>query len=154
MDNPLSNEVRPAVTPEAPSWPPHEAEPVAEQGHPADQILEPTITVAEPAPATEILVAPATSPQKSELDKEIEGVLQEDLDELFWNLKPEEQAAFKKKGEETAAGVRTLLGEATVRIQEIFQLILDWLKTLPGVNSFFAEKEAKIKTDKILRFRQ
>jgi len=27
---------------------------------------------------------------------------------------------------------------------------LDWLKILPGVNKFFLEQEAKIKTDKIL----
>jgi hypothetical protein len=35
-------------------------------------------------------------------------------------------------------------------VKKILALIRDWLKLIPGVNRFFLEQEAKIKTDKIL----
>jgi hypothetical protein len=37
-----------------------------------------------------------------------------------------------------------------VSTKKIFVLIRAWLKIIPGVNRFFLEQEAKIKTDKIL----
>lgn len=97
--------------------------------------------------------APITAPTKSQLEKEIEDVLAEDLEELYWALPEPERMIFKHKGEETASRIRILLGEAAVRFQEIFNLIVEWLKLLPGVSKFFIEQEAKIKTDKLIKFR-
>ncbi len=156
MDNQFVNEVRPLPPPEAPTWPPRESEPAPEniETAPEGPAAMPSVQDESPVVNTEPNLSAAPVVIKSDLEKEIEDVLQEDLDELFWNLQPAEQLAFKQKGEETAARVRTLLGETTLRIQEIFKAILEWLKILPGVNSFFAEKEAKIKTDKVLRLRQ
>lgn len=100
------------------------------------------------APAT----APIPVPAKSQLEKEIEDVLAEDLEGLYWELPESERMIFKYKGEETASKIRLLLGETAVRVQEIFNLIMEWLKLLPGVSGFFIEQEAKIKTDKLLKF--
>ena len=105
------------------------------------------------APSLLALPAAIQSPPKSQLEKEIEDVLAEDLEQLYWDLSEPERLIFKHKGEETASKIRLLLGEATVRVQEIFKLIIEWLKLLPGLSNFFVEQEAKIKTDKILRFR-
>lgn len=88
--------------------------------------------------------------QVDRLAKEIESVLAEDLTDLYLAMPPEKQKEFKAKGEETAFRVRELVQAAKVNAKKIFQLIRDWLKVIPGVNRFFLEQEAKIKTDKIL----
>ncbi|OGL86041.1 hypothetical protein A3I40_03220 [Candidatus Uhrbacteria bacterium RIFCSPLOWO2_02_FULL_48_12] len=100
-----------------------------------------------------LTTAPVSVPAKSQLEKEIEDVLAEDLEGLYWELSEPERMIFKHGGEETASKIRLLLGETVVRVQEIFNLIVEWLKLLPGVSKFFIEQEAKIKTDKLLKFR-
>jgi hypothetical protein len=87
---------------------------------------------------------------KDEVNREIEDILSEDLAELFLKMNPEEQATFQAKGEETASAIRRLLNSAKVNLKKILFLVSDWLKMIPGVNKFFLEQEAKIKTDKIL----
>lgn len=155
LQNPIEKQVL-GASPEAPSWPPREEEPLRESAPVAEkEALAATGHAAlEPKVESEGASASTANVEKNGIEKEIENILEEDLDQLFWNLSPTDQTVFKQRGEETAGRIRSLLGEATLRVQEIFQLILDWLKTLPGVDTFFAEKEAKIKTDKIIRFRK
>ncbi len=69
---------------------------------------------------------------------------------MYLSMSPEKQAEFREKGEETRSRIRVLVGSAKVNAKKIFHLIRGWLKTMPGVNRFFLEQEAKIKTDKIL----
>ena len=57
---------------------------------------------------------------------------------------------FKIKGEETAGKIRELLKSTHIKVKKIFRLIYEWLRLLPGVNKFFLEQEAKIKTDNIV----
>jgi hypothetical protein len=92
-------------------------------------------------------VAPA---QIDRLEKEIDGILEEDLKELYVAMPPQKQAEFREKGEETRSKIRQLVSSAKVNAKKIFVLIRGWLKIIPGVNRFFLEQEAKIKTDKIL----
>ena len=68
-------------------------------------------------------------------------------------MSKEDQEAFKKKGEETAGKIKELLKSFKDKTKEIVKLIKSWLKMLPGVNKFFIEQEAKIKTDKILNIK-
>jgi hypothetical protein len=116
-------------------------------------------TPIETTPPLSPPAAPALAPSppppavKSHLEQEIEAVLAEDLEELYWELPEPERLIFKHRGEETASQIRLLLGEARLRVQEIFRLLVEWLKLLPGVSQFFVEQEAKIKTDKLLKFR-
>jgi hypothetical protein len=90
------------------------------------------------------------APVKDELTQEVESVLEEDLDEMFENLPPEKQQEFKEKGEETAGMIKLMIGSTKVKSRKIVHWIKDWLKMIPGINKFFLEQEAKIKTDKLL----
>jgi len=120
-----------------------------------------------PAPETFIEKKPELPPQKMptlpsarpvaapglkdpELVK-IEKILEEDLEDIFFSMPANRQAAFKKKGEETALKINILMHQAKINIKKIIRLIRDWLKMLPGVNLFFLEQESKIKADKIVQ---
>lgn len=87
---------------------------------------------------------------RDELTKEVEHIMEEGLKDAFKELSPTEAQAFKIKGEETAREIRQLLKSTKVKIKKIFQLLFEWLKLLPGINTFFLEQEAKIKADKIM----
>ena len=102
------------------------------------------------APAVTAPVAPAKSPV---LEK-IEDVLEEDLEDIYFQLPQNKQAEFAKKGEETAIQIKRLLGHVKVRVGKILELIKNWLRFIPGVNKYFLEQEAKIKTDKILKIKE
>lgn len=80
----------------------------------------------------------------------IDSILSEGLDEVFLSLKPQEQAHFKKEGEETVKKINRLLSETKVKINKIMDLIRRWLRLIPRVNRYFLEQETKIKTDKII----
>ncbi|MFH1253381.1 MAG: hypothetical protein V1664_03570 [Candidatus Uhrbacteria bacterium] len=123
---------------------------VVESANEAEPIKSAEATEAPP-PATPIAITPAVPVlPKDEIVQEIEELLSEDLTDLFLKMKPEDQEAFRLKGEETASKIRVLLSAAKVNVKKILFLICDWLKMIPGVNRFFLEQEAKIKTDKIL----
>lgn len=81
---------------------------------------------------------------------EIENILEADLEEIYFNLPDESKIIFKTEGEETARKINSLLDETKVAVQKILDLIVTWLSVVPGVNRFFVEQEAKIKTDKII----
>jgi len=87
---------------------------------------------------------------KDELTAKIEKVMEEGINDAYQRLSPVAKQEFKLKGEETAGKIRELLRSAHVKAKKILQLILEWLKMLPGINRFFLEQEAKIKTDRII----
>ena len=123
-----------------------EEEASASNTKPEQAVSEGSAPVAQPASP-----AIAAYAHKDRLTLEIEKVLEEDLTDLFLKMNPVERQAFKAKGEETLSKIRQLANAATVNTRKIFSLIREWLKLIPGVNTFFLEQEAKIKTDKILR---
>lgn len=91
---------------------------------------------------------------RDEVTVAIEKIMEEDLQDAFKELTPIQKQEFKIKGEETATQIRQLLQKTHVKVKNIFRLILEWLKMLPGINKFFLEQEAKIKTDKILTIKE
>ena len=91
---------------------------------------------------------------KSETLKNIENIMAEDLIRFYEKLPQDEKIEFKKKGEETATKIEQLLQKAKVKVGKILNLIKKWLKMIPGINKFFLEQEAKIKTDKILALKE
>lgn len=94
---------------------------------------------------------PTQIPQvKDDVTLEIETIMEKDLAEAYKELTPIQQQEFKIKGEQVAWEIRNLLKKTHVKVKSVFRLILEWLKMLPGINKFFLEQEAKIKTDKIL----
>lgn len=89
-------------------------------------------------------------PVKDETIIKIERILEDGLNDSYQRLSPVARQEFKLKGEQTATQIRDLLKDSHVKIKKILRLILDWLRMLPGINHFFLEQEAKIKTDKII----
>lgn len=94
---------------------------------------------------------PTVIPQvRDELTIKIENLMEEGLKDAFVELSTIQKQQFKIKGEQTAFEIRNLLKATHIKVKKIFQLILEWLKILPGINRFFLEQEAKIKADKII----
>lgn len=91
---------------------------------------------------------------KDELTEEVEEIMEEGLEDVFDELTPTQQQEFKIKGEETARKISNLIRQGKAKVKNIFKLIFEWLKTLPGINRFFLEQEAKIKADKIAKLDQ
>lgn len=117
----------------------------------------PKVEVKEGVAAPELPTAPVTAPvapAKSQVLEKIEDVLEEDLEAIYFQLPPERQAEFAQKGEETATKIEGLLGHVKFKVSKILELIKNWLKLIPGVNKYFLEQEAKIKTDKILKIKE
>lgn len=98
-----------------------------------------------------VVVMPRT---KDELTIRIEKVMEENMTDVFRELSKVQQQEFKMKGEETAYKIRQALKKTHVKVKEIFRLLIEWLRMLPGINKFFLEQEAKIKADKILAIRE
>ena len=98
---------------------------------------------------------PTTVPQvRDELTIEVEKIMEQDLGDAFAELTPIQKQEFKIKGEQIAFEIRSLLKKTHIKAKTIFKLIMEWLKMLPGINKFFLEQEAKIKTDKILALKK
>ena len=94
-------------------------------------------------------VIPPLSINNQQVPK-IEKIMESGLLDAYSKLSPIAKQEFRLKGEQTAFKINELLQKTHVKIKKILKLILDWLKLLPGVNRFFLEQEAKIKTDQIL----
>ena len=94
--------------------------------------------------------AAVSAQSKDPMLAQIEQMLSDDLFSVYESLPPKAQSEFKSKGEEVATKIQNLIVSAKVVAKDILALIVSWLKIIPGVNSFFLEQEAKIKTDKIM----
>lgn len=104
------------------------------------------------APAANLTsIQPQPALTKDPLEEKVEDVLEAGLGEAYLNLSPADKQEFKAVGEQTVKKITVLLQQAHVKIKEIFLLIVRWLKVIPGVNKFFLEQEAKIKTDQIIK---
>lgn len=119
-------------------------------------------TSAEEAPTTEINIpaasegAPAAAAAvptvKDEVMIQVEKIMEEEMGPYFDAMPEEAKVRFKKKGEEVAGQIAVMVRTFRVKVKVILHLIRDWFLTIPGVNKFFMEQEAKIKTDKILEY--
>ena len=97
----------------------------------------------------QVVVDPLVA-EDDRLTKEVESIMEEDFTDIFLSMPPDKQQEFKETGEETLSKIRQLLESTKINAKKIFQLLRDWMKIIPGVDRFFLEQEAKIKTDKIL----
>lgn len=98
---------------------------------------------------------PVIMPQvRDDITLKIEHIMSEGLTDAYRSLTPLQQQEFKLRGEQTAVQIRILLQETKIKVKKIFQLLIEWLKLLPGVNRYFLEQEAKIKADHIIALHQ
>jgi len=98
--------------------------------------------------------APALTAEEEERVKSIEKILAQDLEEVYMQMSPEQQVAFKAGGEQAARKINGLMQKTKIKVAEILNIIKNWLKLIPGVNKFFFEQEAKIKTERILKLKK
>ncbi len=101
-------------------------------------------------PAKARKAAPPIPQFQDAMSVKIEKILEIGLADEYAKLSPIAKQEFKIKGEEITTKIRDLLQATNVKVKTIFYLIIEWLKVLPGVNNFFLEQEAKIKTDLII----
>ncbi|MEK7606638.1 MAG: hypothetical protein AAB444_00335 [Patescibacteria group bacterium] len=96
--------------------------------------------------------APRVIPQakKDPVQTEVERILAEDIEELFQALPKDRQEKFNTRGDEVAGEVFGMMARAKANAKKIFKLIRAWLMMIPGINRFFLEQEAKIKTDRLM----
>ena len=126
----------------------------APEQEPSEQKPAPEQPASQPAPRT-IKPRPAMPlPAKDAVMVKIEKIMEEGLNDSYQRLSPVAKQEFKLKGEQAASQIRELLKSAHIKVKKILRLILDWLRMLPGVNHFFLEQEAKIKTDKIIALKK
>ena len=118
-------------------------EPAKEKIAPEQISPQPPKQMIKPRPAMPL-------PVKDAVMVKIEKIMEEGLNDSYQRLSPVAKQEFKLKGEQAASQIRELLKSTHVKVKKILRLILDWLKILPGINHFFLEQEAKIKTDKII----
>ncbi len=83
--------------------------------------------------------------------KQIENVLSDGLEDVYFSMDKRQQRVFKETGEKVAEQIYVLLHDAKIKVKKIFELILNWLRLIPEVNKWFVLQEAKLRTDKILK---
>lgn len=96
-------------------------------------------------------VATSSDPRAGVL-KQVEGLLADGLQGLYMSLPDARRAAFKQTGELVANKITDMIMYGKARAKEIWKLIGEWLRAVPGVNRYFLEQEIKIKTDRIMMF--
>jgi len=137
---------------------PHRPEKIASPEIKAEQVsatpeyAPENLKAGEAAPVAPRPITPAVSYQEQRAQA-IDAILAEGLHEIFLKMDAPHQQAFKKRGEETVKKINALLDKTKVKANKIIALIKSWLKLIPGINRFFLEQEAKIKTDKIIRIK-
>ncbi|MDO8617777.1 MAG: hypothetical protein Q7N87_02740 [Candidatus Uhrbacteria bacterium] len=86
---------------------------------------------------------------KDDVTVEVEKILEEGL-QTYYNAMPEmARARFRGKGVEVSVQIANMVRVFHLQAKKVLKLIRDWLLTIPGVNKFFLEQEAKIKTDRL-----
>ncbi len=91
-----------------------------------------------------------TALEKDQVTIEVEQILEKNLSEIYNSLPDDVKPVFKKKGEQTALAITDMVKRAAVKMSEVMRIVMDWLKIIPGVNRFYLEQEAKIKSDHIV----
>jgi hypothetical protein len=115
-----------------------------------EQQLEQEAPVQAPEVHEEPSVAVQAALPKDDLLVEIEEVLAEDLTDIYLNLPEEKRPLFREKGEKVAHQIQQMLTSGKAKAKHILSIILDWLRMIPGVNRFYLEKSAEIKTRRLI----
>ena len=124
----------------------------------AEQQKDTFLEQSESAPTSSSQAVSATDPQagasqaapKDEVTLQLEKILEDGLGEYVAAMPEEARIRFLYKGQETANAITLMVHGLKMQAKKVVELIRSWLLTIPGINKFFLEQEAKIKTDKIL----
>jgi len=125
-----------------------EAKPAVEAVPPVEKEVTPT--PAEVAPPAAPPAPPAPAVKKDPTTVAVEKILEEDLGDLYVKLDPQSREKVKAEGDVLVSKLRVMVDSLKVQARKVLHLIRDWLKLIPGINKYFLEQEAKIKTDQII----
>jgi len=103
-----------------------------------------------PSPAPAAPPTPPAVPKKDPTTMAVEKILEEDLGDLYVKLDPQTRKKFQDEGDKLVFTIRGMVDSLKVQGRKVVRLIREWLKIIPGINKYFLEQEAKIKTDKII----
>ena len=116
---------------------------------------EPEKAPTTPIPTKSASAQPvAQTPAKDAVTLRVEKILEEGLGPLYASLPDSAKPKFKQKGEVAANEITGMVRSLRFQAKRALQLIRDWLLTIPGVNKFFLEQEAKIKVDMLAQLIQ
>ena len=107
-----------------------------------------------PRSSSTVVASPALAVKKDEALLEVEKILEDGLGDFVTSLPEAPKARFLKLGREVATQIAKMVRAYKVKVRDVVHLIREWLLVIPGVNAFFLEQEAKIKTDRILQYEQ
>ena len=110
----------------------------------AEGPVEQRVAVAEAVPV-------AAAPQDP-VTVDVTKILEDGLGEYYQAMPDAARERFQKKGKEVSVELAKRVRTFRVVVKDVLRLVYDWLKTIPSVNKFFLEQEAKIKTDRILQY--
>jgi hypothetical protein len=88
---------------------------------------------------------------KSPLQIKYEELMADGLETAYVSMTPVQQEKFRKKGEGVAKAIEDLTTRLKLTARKVLHLLQSWLKLIPGVNKYFLEQEAKLKTDEIMK---
>ncbi len=106
--------------------------------------------VSEIPTASAVAEPEAVTEQKDEMLTKVEKILEEDLEGLVAGMNSEDKQKFEKKGLEVSGQITNMIRALKLKMEKAVSLIRSWLQTIPGVNKYFLEQEAKIKADKMM----
>ena len=105
----------------------------------------------KPSPVVAAVSAVAVPPPvKDDVMIEVEKILEQGLGDFVAAMPEPARQRFEQKGTEVAGQIADMVRRFGVKIKKVLVLIRDWLLTIPGINKFFLEQEAKIKADRIV----
>lgn len=110
----------------------------------------PAAETAPAAPKAAVARQSAAPEAKDKYRVRVERALEQNLWDLYFALPQGAREKFKEEGEAAAAALRDAIESKSVKPSMVLKPVLRWLKTIPNVNPYFLEQEAKIKTDKVM----
>ncbi len=118
-----------------------------------------SVVIASPEAAQEAQLtasptATAIAVPPDKVAEEVDAILKENLDEAITAMPEEAKQRFWQKGKELSVILADMVRRYKVEVKHVLTLLKNWLTSIPGVNRFFLEQEAKIKTDRILELEQ
>lgn len=118
----------------------------------------PAATVATTTTPVSNVEFPGATPSPATLsgvtEQRLRRILSEDMAELITPLTLESRREFQAEGLKTVSKLEELLRRTHIQLRQVWKLLWDWLKRLPGVNRFFLEQEVKKKTEEIMELKE
>ncbi|HTM69145.1 MAG TPA: hypothetical protein VL426_07720 [Candidatus Binatia bacterium] len=113
------------------------------------------VAKAEQAPSGRANAASSSMPdavpqEKDKYRVKVERILEQNLWDMYFALPQGAREKFKAEGENAAAVLRGAIETKKVKPSQVLHAVHKWLKTIPKVNPYFLEQEAKIKTDQVM----